>query len=106
MPKIRHWFHVSHERNADPEVWELTDTFGDRALRIHDELLSIADRNEGRLPNAHNPQFARGVAVRCHMTPKTVEKVILWMLKRAWLEVSGMAGERLLSSSAMVDETL
>lgn len=47
MPRIRRWFHVSHDINNDPEVWELTDTFGDWFLRVWLQMLSIGDRNEG-----------------------------------------------------------
>lgn len=49
MPRIRHWFHVSHDINSDEEVWELTETFGDWGLRVWLQLLSISDRNEGRV---------------------------------------------------------
>jgi len=45
MPRIRRWFHVSHDINEDPEVWELTDTFGDWFLRVWLQMLSIGDRN-------------------------------------------------------------
>src|SRR5258708_34616907 len=49
MPKIKRWFHVSHDINADPEVWEMTDRLGDRTFRVWMELLSIADRNAGEI---------------------------------------------------------
>jgi hypothetical protein len=47
MPRIKHWFHVSHDINGDEEVWELTDKYGVWGLRVWLQLLSIADRNEG-----------------------------------------------------------
>jgi len=46
MPRIRRWFHVSHDINEDPEVWELTDTFGDWLLRVWLQMLSIGDKND------------------------------------------------------------
>lgn len=49
MPRIKRWFNVSHEINSDPEVWELTDTFGDWLLRVWLQMLSIGDRNEFRI---------------------------------------------------------
>lgn len=49
MPRIKRWFHVSHEINSDEEVWELTDRWKAWGLRVWLQLLSIADRNEGRI---------------------------------------------------------
>lgn len=49
MPRIRRWFHVSHDINSDPEVWELTDTFGDWFIRVWLQMLSIGDRNNFRI---------------------------------------------------------
>jgi hypothetical protein len=49
MPRIKRWFPVSQDINSDPEVWELTDKFGDWFLRVWLQMLSAADRNEGEI---------------------------------------------------------
>ena len=96
MPKIRRWFHTSHDINADPEVWELTDLLGDRALRIWLEILSIADRNEGDIPGWSGEQFAepspqlrRSLAGRCRTTGETVRRASRFFDERSWT-VPGM----------------
>lgn len=84
MPRIRRWFHVSHDINADPEVWDLTDRFGDRALRIWLEILSIADRNEGRVPQ-FTPSFRRYLANRSRTSGQTVARAWAFFLERLWI---------------------
>ena len=82
MPKIRRWFPVSHDINADPQVWALTSKCGDRSLRVWLELLSISDRNDGYLPPMSHT-LARALAGRCQVSAKTVTKV--WDYATAWL---------------------
>lgn len=84
MPRIKRWFPVSHDFNADPELWELTDAFGDRALRVWFECLSIADRNEGELPG---PWIAYPsiLAGRCKSTARHLRVVCEWLTR--WLDV-------------------
>jgi len=48
VPRIKHWFPVSHDLNHDPEVWELTNTFGDWMLLAWLDILSVTDRAEGQ----------------------------------------------------------
>ena len=50
MAKYKRYFPVSHEINRDPEVWEITDQYGDRSLRFILEIFSLIDRHENRLP--------------------------------------------------------
>lgn len=50
MARYKRYFPVSHEINRDPEVWEITDQFGDRSLRFILEIFSLLDRHENRLP--------------------------------------------------------
>lgn len=47
MPTRKHWFPVSHDINSDPEVRELTDTFGEWLLLAWLQILSVTDRNDG-----------------------------------------------------------
>lgn len=92
MPPIKRWFPVSQNINSDPEVWELTDKFGDRALRVWLEMLSWSDRNEGLLKgkiewwtqslmsvyHCHNPRWYRRDLER-------LQKAIRWMSERGWI---------------------
>jgi len=75
---------VSHDLNADPEVWALTQGCGDRALRVWLELLSISDRNDGYLPPM-SPALAKVLAGRCQVATKTVSAV--WQVANdyAWI---------------------
>ncbi len=91
MPKIRRWFHLSHDLNADHEVWELTTLLGDRALRIWIEILSIADRNAGEIPGwagerlaAPSPELGRCLANRCRTSGQTVVKACRFFDERLW----------------------
>lgn len=84
MPRIRHWFHVTHDINADPEMWELRDKFGDRAGFVWLEILSIADRNDGRVGDDFE-QLRNHLASKCRSTRQRVEQVLDWCLTRHWL---------------------
>ena len=94
MPKIRRWFHVSHDINGDEEVWVLRRTVGEKALSIWLEMLSIADRNNGFLLAQHTTDSAlpaayqahvRSVAGRCQATVRTVSAVYDFALSHLWL---------------------
>lgn len=94
MPRITHYFPVSHDINNDPEVWELTDTFGDRALRVWLQMLSWSDRNEGLLKgsliswrntlltiySSGNPRWVRRDSER-------LQKALRWMSERDWISL-------------------
>src|SRR3990167_7843244 len=84
MPAITRWFKVSHDINSDPEVWELTDIFGDRALRVWIEMLSIADRNRGLVgPDSDHSRIA--IASKSRMSRVKVRLIFDWCLIRGWL---------------------
>ncbi len=84
MPRIKRWFPVSHDINADPEVWAMCHEIGEKALRIWLEFLSIADRNESELPGDCE-ELIRLVAGRCQSTKSKVRAVYHWGLSRLWL---------------------
>jgi hypothetical protein len=89
MPRIRRWFHVSHDLNFDPEVWELTNRLGDRALRVWLEILSIADRNNGMVPGwleNCSPELGRALANRCRVTGQTVASCLRLFDEKLWTE--------------------
>lgn len=85
MPRIRRWHNISHDLNGDPEVWELTDTFGDRALRVWLEMLSIADRNTGEIPGAGSPALDGVLARRSRMTRQRVASMWPWLREKLWI---------------------
>ena len=83
MPTPKRWHPISRDLNDDPEVWELTDMFGDRAIRIHLEVFATLDKteNEWRLTG----QWLAGLSRKVRQQPATVRRVIDWMLIRGWL---------------------
>jgi hypothetical protein len=84
MPRIRRWFHVSHDINSDGEVWELTDRFGATGLRLWLEFLSIGDRNEGRLPEL-SEATVRQLSIKCNTTQIRVRQVCDWIVTKTWI---------------------
>lgn len=84
MPRIRHWFHVSHDINSDGEVWELTDKFGVTGLRLWLELLSIADRNHGTLPDL-SESFVRQLSIKCNTTQTRVRLMLQFSETKTWV---------------------
>lgn len=84
MPRIKSWFTVSHDINADPEVWAMRHEIGEKALSVWLEFLSIADRNEGELPGDLE-ELIRLVAGRCQASQRTVRGVYEFALTRLWL---------------------
>lgn len=89
MPIITRWFNVSHDINADPEMWELRDKFGDRAGFVWLECLSIADRNGGCL-GVNSPQLHAVLASKCRVYSPKVRSILEWCLGKGWLQVRGL----------------
>ena len=83
MPTPKRWHPLSRDLNDDPETWELTDLFGDRALRILLEILGIIDKteNQWRLTG----HWLAGLSRKVRQQPATVRRVIGWMLEKGWL---------------------
>lgn len=99
MPRPKRWFPTSHDLNDDPETWELTDTFGDRAIRLWLEILSNIDQrdNHWRLTGHWLPSLSRKV----RQSSATVQRAIVWMLEKGWLiaeELSPDGSPRLLTA--------
>ena len=84
MPRIKRWFPVSHDINADPEVWAMRHRIGEKSLSVWLEFLSISDRNEGQLPGDFE-ELIRLVSGRCQATKRTVRAVYDFALTRLWL---------------------
>lgn len=91
MPVIKRYFKVSQEINHDPEMWEMTEKFGDKALRVWLQILSALDRgdNEYKLSGLWLSQLSK--TTKTNM--KTVLPAVLWMIERKWLIVSGDISE-------------
>lgn len=84
MPSVKHWFPVSHDINQDPEVWELTEQFGDRALRVWLEILSIADRNDGLIGLDYN-SITTAVAYKCRCKTTRVRLMLDFITTKGWV---------------------
>src|SRR3990167_979055 len=84
MPRIKRWFPVSQDINADPEVWAMRHQIGEKSLSIWLEFLSIADRNQGELPG-DSEELLRLVSGRCQAAVRTVRAVYQFALSRMWL---------------------
>jgi hypothetical protein len=97
------WFAVSRKLNRDPEVWELTDQFGDRSIRIWLELLALANQSANRL--VWTKQWLLMIAnTTRHRTGRTTE-VIQWMLGRGWIaEIPPSETELELSSNSVLTQ--
>lgn len=85
MPSPKRWFPTSRDLNDDPEIWELTDLFGDRALRTWLEILAILDRvdNSWKLSG----QWLAGLSRRTRQKPGSIQRQLGWMVVKGWLTV-------------------
>ncbi len=86
MPSPKRWFPLSRDANSDPEIWELTDTFGDRSLRLWIEVLSIIDRTENRW--RLSGQWLAGLSRTTRQKPASVSRQLDWMVAKRWLTVT------------------
>lgn len=85
MPTPKRWFHCSQEINLDPEVWSLTEQFGDRAIRTWLQILSYLDRSENRWRMTEESLKTVGRITR--QQPKNCGRQILWMVSTGWLTI-------------------
>ena len=86
MPTIVRWFPISHDINADPEMWELTEKVGDRGLRVWLEILSIADRNEG-LIGSDSDQLYKTLATKCRLRSNKVRTILQLSCNKGWTKL-------------------
>jgi len=94
MSQYGRYFPVSHDINRDPEVWQMRDEIGEKALSIWFELLSIADRNNGFLISPHANETSTGpvyeslvssVSYGCRSNKTKVRSVFEFALSHVWL---------------------
>ena len=86
MPVPKRYHPVSRDLNDDPEVWELTDTKGEKALRVWLEVLALIDRNENRLELS--PSGVAAIARKTRTKRDTVSGIVRWCVDKNWLVVT------------------
>lgn len=91
MPVPKRYFHCSQEIIADPEMWEFTDTFGDRAIRTWLQILIYLDRsaNEWRLSGDWLAVLSRTV----RQSSANLRRQIGWLTAKGWLVVGEQAAD-------------
>ena len=85
MPRRKQWFPVSLELNDDPEVWDLTDSYGDRALRVLLEYYRILDKTENRFRD--KPEYWLGIFRKCRVHPTNGWKIRDQLVTNGWLAI-------------------
>ena len=85
MPVPKRYFKVSQEINHDPEMWTLTEKYGERALRTWLEILVYLDKTQNRWRMVDGWLASLSRAVR--QTPASVSRTVGQLLANGWLEV-------------------
>jgi hypothetical protein len=91
MPIPKRYFHCSQEIIADPEVWEFTSEFGDRALRTWLQILIYLERSDNQWRLA-----GEWLAVLSRTTRQSVancSRQIRWLVAKEWLLVGESAAD-------------
>jgi hypothetical protein len=91
MPSPKRWFPVSRDLNDDPEVWEFTDEFGDRSLRIVLEAFANVDRTDNRW--RLSGRWLASLSRKVRQQPATVQRALGWMVAKHWLTVEEHAAD-------------
>lgn len=90
MPRIRRWHPVSHDFNRDPEVQDLRHAYGQWMGYVWLEMLSIADKNEGRIKGDRASIAASLAWVSLSGRPSYSRDKILtaidYMIQKGWIE--------------------
>lgn len=91
MPVPKRYFHCSQEIIADPEMWEFTDTFGDRSIRTWLQILIYLDRsaNQWRLAGDWLAVLSRTV----RQSSANLRRQIGWLVEKRWLVVGEQAAD-------------
>lgn len=91
MPVPKRYFHCSQEIIADPEMWEFTDTFGDRSIRTWLQILIYLDRsaNQWRLTGDWLAVLSRTV----RQSSANLRRQIGWLVAKGWLVVGEQAAD-------------
>jgi uncharacterized phage protein (TIGR02220 family) len=85
MPVPKRYFHVSQEINLDPDVWELTEKFGDRSMRTWLQILVFLDRTENRW--RMTGESLKNLSRIVRQQSASISRQVLWMISSGWLTV-------------------
>ncbi len=90
MPRIRRWFPVSHEINRDREVQTLRDLFGDSMVLVWLEMLSEADRKDGKVVGTV-AEIATDLSwivsrTRPQRGVERIQNALTYMVEKGWIE--------------------
>lgn len=85
MPSPKRWHPVSRDLNDDPELWEFTTRFGDRALRLWLEILAVLDRqeNQWRLTG----EWLKFLSRKTRQYPKNCSSQVLYLISIGFISV-------------------
>lgn len=83
MARYKRYFPVSHDFNRDPEIQELRDEFGDGAVFVWLEILSILDRHENQLKMSNS--LLRTLSQIARKRFVTTLKVVNKLVTNGWL---------------------
>jgi hypothetical protein len=84
MPSHTQWFKVTQDINSDPEMWELREKYGDRAVFLWLEMLAIAARNRG-VVGPDNEHTIKQLRVKCRLMMSTSRAALQWMTSHSWV---------------------
>ena len=85
MPSPKRWFPKSRDFNDDPEGWELTDTFGDRTVRLWDEICAILDKTDNHWEVSG--RWLASLSRKVRQSSATVSRVLGWLVANHWLTI-------------------
>lgn len=85
MPTPKRWHPVSRDLNDDPELWDFTETFGDRYLRLWLEILSMIDKSENRW--RVTGQWLASLSRKVRGSVATSRRAIDWLILNQWITV-------------------
>lgn len=85
MPVPKRYFHVSQELNHDPELWEFTSEFGDRAIRTWMQILIYLDRSANQWRTSGDWLATLSRTVR--QSSANLSRQIGWLVAKQWLTV-------------------
>ena len=85
MARYKRYFPVSHDINYDPEVWALTEEFGDRALRFVLEIFSLLDQKNNYL--MITPHLMKSLARTLRQSLAKCWRILGQMVANGWLIV-------------------
>jgi hypothetical protein len=91
VPVPKRYIKVSQDLNRDPEIWTLTDLFGDRALRTWLEILVQLDRNGNDWKLADG--WAAVLARTTRQTVTKVRRIFGHAVAAGWLQSGGTAAD-------------